>query len=130
MALNPAGLLMEWTPNPGSDLPPLSDYVGRVTTQFKLTPVKAQFATVWGDLECISPMDPCLAFEANSNNYILATSGLYMFQAGSQLAAADAAVVKNFAGYQSAKAKLASDEALVSLTTEGWAVARKVQPPG
>jgi hypothetical protein len=129
MALNPAGLLMEWAPNPGSDLPPLSDYVGRVTAQFKLTPVKAQFATVWGDLECISPLDPCLVFEANSNNYILATSGLYVFQAGTQLAAADAAAIKNFAGYQSAKAKLAPDEALVSLTTEGWAVARKVQPP-
>jgi hypothetical protein len=108
----------------------LGDLVGTVTTQFRLTPEKAQFATVWGDVDCISPLDPCLAFEAGAKSYLLARNGLFAFDTSSRLAAAESSAIKNFGSFHAANAKLAPDEALVSLAAEGWAKARKVQPPG
>jgi hypothetical protein len=130
MALNEAGLLMEWASNPVQNLPRLGDLVTTVTTQFRITPEHAQLATVWGDIDCISPLDPCLAFEAGGKSYLWARNGLYVFEASSRLAATESSAIRNFGSYQGAKAKLAPDEALVSLAAEGWAKARKVQPPG
>jgi hypothetical protein len=121
---------MEWAPNPVMDLPPLADFVKTAIGKFKLSPKNAQFVAVWGDLNC-GPLSPCLAFEADAKNYILEPSGLYAFHAGTRLSTAEASAIRNFGSYQAAKQRLATDEALVSLATEGWAIARRVSaPPG
>jgi hypothetical protein len=131
MALNEAGLLMEWAPNPLEELPPIGDVATSVARQFQLAITKPQFVAVWGDLDCYSPLDPCLAFEANGKNYLFfVRNGLFAFETGSRIAASEASAIRNFTTYQAAKAKLAADEALVSLASENWARARRVQPPG
>jgi hypothetical protein len=128
MALDEAGLLMTWAPNPVLDLPPLVEVVNRAINDFKAAPTSPQFVAAWGDLDC-EPLDPCLAFEADGKNHVLARTGLYEFQAATRLSAAEASAIRNYASYHAAKAKLAADEALISLGREGWAVARKVVPP-
>jgi hypothetical protein len=128
MALDEAGLLMTWAPNPVLDLPLLVEVVNRAINDFKVAPSNAHFVAAWGDLNC-EPLDPCLAFEADGRNHVLARTGLYAFHVGTRLPVSEASAIRNFASYHDAKAKLAADEALVSLGTEGWAVARKVVPP-
>jgi hypothetical protein len=134
LALRQTGLFSQFSPEPvpgtaaadqhrfARPLATLAALSSLVQARYGLTPHNMQFVDVYGSTHC-RPLVPCAAFESGANNYVLSIDDLFEITATSRRAGG-----MDRPTLGALEQGLASDEAVISLGAEAWAVGHRAAP--
>lgn len=133
-ALRQTGLFSQFSPEPlpgtaaanqhrfARPVAALGDLTSLIRSRYGLAPQNPQFVDIYGNTHC-RPLVPCMAFESGGSNYVLSIDDLFVITPTSRRALGmdrpTLGVVEQ---------SLASDEAVISLGADAWAVGHRVAP--
>jgi len=134
LALRQTGLFSQFSPEPlqatataarhrfARPVASLAGLKQRIQARYGFAPQNMQFVDVYGTTHC-RPLVPCTAFENGPNNYLLSVDDVFEITTSSRRASG-----MDRPTLVALEQSLASDEAVISLGAEAWAVGHRVPP--